>query len=375
MTYNYSPSYFPKVIDKLPESFYIQGEFPLFKKKRDIMKTGMLLDDGNYNYAKLTGPQLEDLIFCLVYRPSKAVINALLARVSSRVLGLLWAFFQYHYTNEYILETLAEIERYHTKYEFKENQGQIIFVSGFLKDTIKTPAELALSGYENLKGIIKKYDIIAGTPYWRDLLTYFFIKSTPALMSKNFDLLHMLFKDFPIPVSALINYLEILHVEEFSQDVSQTIIEKIGFPGETIFWDTYPVKMSMKITDWHKINRMRSVLSAGSKKYKFLSVYAPYIQDVYYNEATGIFMLLFGSFNIADDLSGENFFIYCRNHLSSLALTNLTTLSVSHSAKDFMVEGINDEYMSIFLSGLDLMYAKEMFDILLKISDDYRDMR
>ncbi|MDR1689843.1 MAG: hypothetical protein LBS21_14745 [Clostridiales bacterium] len=375
MSHSYSPSFFPKVIDKLPEAFYIQGEFPLFKNAHDVIKTGELLDEGNYNYALLTGPQLEDLIFCLVYRPSRAVVDALLARISTRILGLLWAFFQYHHSNEYILELLTEIQRYHTRYEFKENQGQIIFLAGFLNDTIKTPAEIALSGFESLDSLIKKYDIIAGTPYWRDLLTYFFIKSPPALMIKNFDLLYKLFRDFPIPVSVLLNYLNSLHVEEFSQDVSQTVIEKIGFPGETAFWDTYPVIMSLKITDWHKINRMRLVLNAGSKKYKFLSVYAPYMQDVFYNETTGIFMLLFGSFNIADDLTGDNFFIYCRNHITSLALTNLSALSVSHSAKDFMVEGINDEYMSVFLSGLDLMYAKEMFDILLKISDDYRDMR
>lgn len=367
--------HFNEVIDKLPERFFLQEEFPLSKSKEEAAKTGALLDDLNFDPMLLTGSQLEDLIFCLIHRPSYAVESALSERVSNRILGLIWAYFQYNYDNDNILRVLSYVAKRYTRYQFEADKGQLIFIKGFLTNCLQTPVSLALSGEQNIKEIISKYGVIEKSPYWYDMLTYLFVQSPANILKENFDLLAQYFKAGSIPETPMIRYLDVLSSESFSQEVNLILVEKLGLPDKTDFWQSYPDFIIKKLTDWYKIYNLSVILKPDSKKYKLLSEYSHAIKDVIYDEENSILKILFGEFNIIDDLSSENICIFCSNPSQSLKIKSLKQLDIKYSAKDFIVQSLEKEYMYLYFNGLDKMYAKEMLDILLKISEDDRNMR
>jgi len=365
MAENYNPTYFSNVLEQLPESFFIQGEFPLSRDRDQVFATAALLNDPNFDRASLTGTQLEDLIFCLVYSPNKSIAEILAERVTSRLMGLLWAFFQYNYKNDNILETLRAIEKKHTKADFEQNQGQIIFEKGFLGDPITLPVVLVIKGRGKFADLISTYEILQDSPYFRDVLTKFFIQAPPTLIKENFEYLTKLFESGPIPVMALIRYIDVIMPEEFSPEATQLIVEKLGFPGKSDFWLDYPQGMAQKIIDWNKIYKISTSYSKGSRKFKFLSKYAHKIKDTALDEDTGILRIMFGQFCVLDDLKDDSVLIFCANPSAAMEVRELRRLIIQYSAKDYIVKGTQAEYMHINLSGLDKMYADELFDVLL----------
>ena len=361
----YTPAYFSGVIDKLPDSFFIQGDFPVTRDRAEVLETGKLLNDPNFNAGALTGAQLEDLIFCLVYSPSKAIYAVLTERVTSRLLGLMWAFFQYNYNNENMIAALSDIEKKHAAGQFDSEKGRIIFEKGFLADPIGLPVLRVLSRKEKFADLITKYDILQDSPYFTDILTRFFIQAPAELIKENFEYLLMLFKKENIPVTALIRYLDVLNPDEFSPDVGLIITEKLGQPGISDFWTDYPSAMSQKMIDWGKIYKISMAYKPSSKKFKFLTKYSHRIKDTLLDEDAKIIKIIFGQFNVIDDMKDDNILIFCADPAKSLDVKDIRRIVVQFSAKDYIVRGTQAEYMSINLSGLDKMYADEMFDVLL----------
>jgi len=361
----YTPIYFSRAIDEMPDRFFIQGEFPITRNREEVFQTAALLDKPGFNSAGLSGSQLEDLIFCLAARPTQAITDILTERVTARLLGLMWAFFQYNYDNENISSVFSSIIKKRDKNDFEPKQGQIIFEKGFLTDCLGFPITQVKAGKAKLTEIITKYEILPDSPYFHDMLTRFFIQSPPQLIKDNFEFLVKLFETGPIPIMALIRYIDALMPDEYSPEATILITQKIGAPGQSDFWLDYPPVMSQKMLDWNKIHKITLAYKPDSRKYKFLTKYTPRINDAIYDEETNVLKILFGQFVIIDDMSDDNAFVFCADPAASLELKDTKRIAIRYTAKDFVVGGVKEDYLRISLAGLDKMYADEMFGVLL----------
>jgi hypothetical protein len=226
---------------------------------------------------------------------------------------------------------------------------------------------LVKSGKAKLADLIARYEILPESPYYRGMLTRFFIQSPPQLIKGKFEYLVALVGAGPIPIMALIRYIDALMPDEYSPEATMLIMQKMGAPGQSDFWLDYPPVMSQKMSDWNKIHRLTMAYKPGSRKYKFFTKYTTRIKDALFDDETKVLKIIFGQFSVMDDLADDNTFVFCANPAASLELKDTKRLHLQYSAKDYILNGTRVDFLRISLAGLDKMYADEMFDMLLEV--------
>ncbi|GHU56855.1 hypothetical protein AGMMS49975_21000 [Clostridia bacterium] len=367
----YKPAYLAEVLEEVTEKFYFKAEFP--KKKRN--------PDDTLNYIQkfegrpLTGYQLEDLILALGDKPSDAVVKALSARVTNRIMGLLWAYFQYDYKNVYVLLLLTDISRKYNANLFDISNGHLIFTEDFLTHPIESVLDMTKNA--DIREFIKEYGIIENSPYWRDLLTYLFMNSTPDTIRENFGLLyHFINVSEKLPDEVFVHYMESFDALEYSTEVNLLLIQKLGLPGsfkeggEKDFWEQHSPEIRRKILNWHKLHNMN--LHLEQKKFALYTNYLEDIQEVVFERRNKLLKIMFKLFAIVDNCDDSSVSVYFANPNEVKDVESIDPEVIHVSSKDFMVSKTDDLIMTLSVFGINRMYTKEMLDILLGKATDYR---
>ncbi|MDR3092207.1 MAG: hypothetical protein LBU36_08510 [Clostridiales bacterium] len=391
----YTPAYFPKVIDGLKERFLYKTEFPL-KRKGDAKKTISFFESGAFAEETLTGYQLEEAILSLKSETvPESLTRALVKRAGGRILGLLWAVFQYDYKNPNILKVFEGIAKTRGMDKVPNKDGRLIYSRNFCGEPVKAAFQ-AMQAQGALRKLLPDFGIIPGSPFWRDIVSELILAADKETLRKNFSLLEQfaaLAED--INPKVIIHYLDLFDQSGYSTEANKRLVERFGLPpsrkeegvfkkklekdGEAkeireydkAFWAGYPAETSEKLILWNKLYMLTTYMDERKSRL-FIDEFADDIKDIRYDGENHIVKIIFGDFNVIDDGVSE-YSLYCRNPMLSLNVASFSEVDARKSARDFMVERGEDDYMQLFFTGVDKMYVKEMLNILLGKSNDYRN--
>jgi hypothetical protein len=397
------------VLAGLKDRFYTFEEFPFLK--REALPQGVLARAMQTSAAetesfafKLKGKELEGLLLDLRDATDQKEIERgcaiLEIRFSARILKLLTILFQYNYMSPGLTAALfrlgrkiGEKERYTAVEAFARHLGQAESKFSALCTIIETHDNDISKAFAALS-------IIEESPFASEA-AYRYLRET-SLEGYKANLKWMVrtieSKSAEELQPFLTKYLSSLDVSQYHDGVNLAILKKLGQPNLSPDWADYEKPLKDKFTQWYFLSRLKKHTFSMPKKYKVLSKYYKQVRSSLEMPEENLMIIDFGDIVIADiadrpysffyekDVFDKEMEAWEKSREQEEALwdetederpapylpTFLRMDRGVYTARDFIIEEIEEPCVKLSYEGIDVLYINEMLDIKIGLAPDLR---
>jgi len=339
--------------------------------------------------ASLGSRQLEALL--LDYRGLTSVsaqqkIAAILAlRFSKRLLRLIMAIYQYDYNTEAMATLLSAMLNQAHKLQEQPSTGDFIWKFGVTGERYQEIDHFLLQNGKELDRFFADFHINGDSPL-ADEIKYRYLQHgiKEVLFLNSRHLMHLIEDRQISDIFDLIsNYLQVFPLEEYLDGINLAIFEKLGDPYISQEWQPYPFKIRDKFAQWKFLYLLKLRSRKYPNKYKVLSSYYSQVRSSYELEEGRIAVLDFGEIVVVDVLDKSYSLFYYKDvfeaemaawqdseHEIEPAFMKIDKTSIS--ARDYIIEELEDSCMRLSYEGVDTLYIAELLDIQMGLEPDIR---
>ena len=332
--------------------------------------------------AALTSRQVEELLRRIVKDRSgeypEILSRSLAARMSKRIIALVWAYFAYDYQNEGMENAVSIAVRYAEQRGIDTLQAKMLRMAktGRLPDVF---AQSALSSGLSLKNYFISIELSQESPLAAAVAKSVLLGCGKETLLLNEDWLLRLIVTGDADTALLKNYIGSLSENEYSVKVNIGILEHIGFPHSPGEWPSFPEELRLKFIRWRFLWELQKFYPHGGVKQRYFVMYLNYFKDVKVTENTvgeSVLIADFGSFVVVDENNTTDYaFLYEKSAYKRLWDDNGAAAGESNTfdARDFILSHIENDVIRLNFYRFGKLYVKDMLDILLEIVPDTRD--
>ncbi len=403
---------FIDVIKGLKDRFYTVEEFPLIN--REVLPQGVLLkamevpEDKTERFAfKLRGKELEGLLFDLKdtsdNKKIERVYRILALRLTPRILKLLAILFQYNYTSLGLTEVLDKLS---AKIKIKENYNAaeaFFWHLGQTEDKFSALGQIIDEHGKDINKTFRELNINSQSPFAREAV-YKYLNS----VSKEGFTINLKWVVWTIEnrtaeelQGLLTHYLSAFDIREYHDGINLSILNKLGQPNRSEEWSYYDRQLREKFTQWYFLNRLKKHTLSMPKKFKVLSKYYKQVRNIFEIAEESLMVIDFGDIVIADisnrpysyfyekDVFEKEMTAWENSKAQEEAAKELYVEDMDNSpepyqptflrmdkknltARDFMIEEIEEPCIKLSYEGIDVLYINEMLDIKMGLEPDMR---
>ena len=421
---------FKDVVDGLRDRFYTQDEFPGLKRERlpeSFLKEAMqVANQDRISYAAgLKGSQLESLIFVLrdSVDPNEIVkaIEILCFRISPRILKLMTILYQYHFWSQGLNAAIKEMGKAALEKPACAASGAFAIRFGWTEDKM---AEIEAAIDESDKDIskcFKAYGIDGKSPFAQaGFLSYLSVADKDALRTNRRWIINAIEQQPSERLVQLINnYLSSFTMVEYNDGVNLAILNKIGQPYVSPDWEAYSVETRNTFAQWSYLHRLKLHSVGVPKKYEVLGTYFEQVRSSYEIKNDKLLIIDFGEIVVVDISDRPYSFFYqkkvfdqemeawrkSREALEEMSYEESDENAACYSAgyrydveseecdqpkekkylptfiridqknttaRDFIIEEVEEPCMKLSYEGVDVLYIRELMDIKMGLEPDMR---
>ena len=421
---------FKNAVDGLRVRFYTQDEFPGLKRERlpkSILREAMqVANQDRISYAAgLKGSQLESLIFDLrdsvdTNEIGKA-IEILCLRISPRILKLVTILYLYHFWSQGLNESIKELGKAALEKPACAVAGAFAIRFGWTEDKM---AEIEAAINESDKDIsqcFKTYGIDGKSPFAQaGFLSYLSVADKDALRTNRRWIINAIEHQPSERLVQLINnYLSTFTMVEYNDGVNLAILNKIGQPYVSPDWEVYSVEIRDTFAQWSYLHRLKLHSVGVPKKYEVLGAYFEQVRSSYEIKNDKLLIIDFGEIVVVDISDRPYSFFYqkkvfdqemeawrkSREALEEMSYEESDENAACYSAgyrydveseecdqpkekkylptfiridqknttaRDFIIEEVEEPCMKLSYEGVDVLYIRELMDIKMGLEPDMR---
>lgn len=408
------PLGFLDIIQGLKERFYTIDEFPFLE--RDTLPQGILSramsisEDQIKDFVfHLKGKELEGLLLDIRDASSleeiERAIEILAIRSTPRVLKLLTILFQYNYTSPGLIDVLESLSAKIKEKESFNSAEAFIGHLGQEEDKFSALCHIIDSYSKEIDRAFKALNISSESPFAQEAAYKYLICKLGDGYIKNLKWMIRTIESRSAEElrELLTNYLSGLKLGEYHDGINLAILSKLGQPNISPNWAPYEKELRDKFTQWYFLNRLRIHTMSMPKKYKVLSKYYKQVRNSYEIPEENLMIIDFGDIVIADIGMRPYSYFYEKGVFekemeawkkSKEEEENISTQSSSDegergehtsyqptflrmdkkslTARDFMIEEVEEPCIKLSYEGIDILYINEMMDIKIGIEPDMR---
>ncbi len=405
----FEPKGLKATINSLRGRFFTLEEFPFIERDilpLNVLREAMKLPKSDIEgYAvSLKGKELEGLILDLRNAADSDEIQRaseiLTIRISPRILKLLTILYQYNFMSAGLNFVLKEIAQ---KTEEKNDTSQeAAFVRRFGSVKNKIAASCAaINEYKmDIDESFRAFSISNQSPFAEEVvIAYLGNTSKEGLMNNRKWIINAIEHHTEDRLHELIaNYLSSFSIVEFNDEINLAIMHKIGQPYISPDWEFYNTELRDKFAQWCYLYQLKLHSSEFPKKFIVLRKYYNQVRSSYEIKEENLLVIDFGDIVIADistnsyssfyeksafeeemvkwKMSKENEAAWSletgeekpKPYLPSFILLDKKNLT----ARDFIIEEIEEPCVKLSYEGIDVLYINEMLDIKIGLEPDMR---
>lgn len=397
------------VLAGLKDRFYTFEEFPFLKREalpQGILSTAMRISAAEIeSFAfRLKGKELEGLLLDLRDAASREEIERaceiLEIRSTARILKLLIILYQYNYESVGLNAALfrlgkriGEKEKYTAQEAFARHMGPVedkfsslcAIIETHERDISKAFTALSINGKSPF-ACEAAYRYLTDAPMEGYITNLKWMVRT--IESKSAEELQPF----------LTKYLSSLDVSQYHDGVNLAILKKLGQPNLSPDWADYEKPLKDKFTQWYFLSRLKKHTFSMPKKYKVLSKYYKQVRSSLEMPEENLMIIDFGDIVIADiadrpysffyekDVFDKEMEAWEKSREQEEALwdetederpapylpTFLRMDRGVYTARDFIIEEIEEPCVKLSYEGIDVLYINEMLDIKIGLAPDLR---
>ena len=374
-------------------NFFTLEEFPFLDRTQlpmNVLDEAMNIrtaDLEEYAFG-LSGKALEGLLLDLIHvvdpdRIDQAV-RILKIRFSPRLVKLLTMLYQFYETSEGLNECLREYNAILSHRAARTPAELFIKQVGNLPDKFEAICDAIDEMRWDIAGTLKEYAIYTKSPFAGNcVLMYLSRASKPALLLNRSWIIKCL-QDQPTPkLTRLIeNYLSTFNLKDYHDGINLAIEHKLGHPYSSTDWEFYPTELKHRFAQWAFLHQLKLHTIEVPKKYMILSKYVDQVRDSYKIEEENLFVIDFGEIIIADIEDRPYSFFYQRDafeaemrawRIDKEQLPTFIRIDKRNlTARDFIIEEVEEPCVKLSYEGIDILYIHEMLDIKMGLEPDMR---
>ncbi len=380
-------------IEALRQKFFTLEEYPFIERDRlpaDILEKSLKTGPEEVSEFSegLSSHQIEALL--LDYRgltntkEKEKIIDIFTARFSKRLLRLIMAIYQYDYNKPAMALLFKAITSEAERRQDYPDTGLFIWEFGIIKEDYAEVNDFIEANGRELDQFFAKFHLKSESPL-ADEIKYHYLQnaSKEAIFSNLRYFMQIIEKRSPAEIfNPVANYLEVFTLEEYLDGINLAIFEKLGDPNVSPEWASYKTKVRDAFAQWKFLYLLKLRSRKYPNKLKVLSQYYSRVRSSYEIEDGRIVVLDFGEIVVVDILDKPYSLFYQKNDFDRemAAWKNpdsekepaFIKLDKIVSARDYMIEEIEDSCMQLSYEGVDTLYIQELLDIKMGLEPDMR---
>lgn len=397
------------VIDSLKSRFFTLSEFPLLNGEQlpqNVLRAAMKLQEAEIRSfaVSLKGKELEGLILelrnPLTFDEITRASEILTIRASTRILKLLTALFLYYDTSTAVNGVLRAMAIDKQKRDDSSREEAFIRSFGAVEDKIGAFCKAIEERGRDIDRCFYEFAIIRQSPFAKKVaLTYLENASREGLMN-NLKWVVATIKNHEKEVlkDLFINYLSRMNLAEFHDGINLSILQKIGQPYTSPDWADYDVKLRDKFAQWCYLHQLKLHSIGYPRKFSILRKYYDQVRNSYEIKEENLMVIDFGDIIVADIAESPYSFFYEKSiferemddwqksrekeaawspesgeERTELYLPAFLRLDKENlTARDFIIEEMEESCVKLSYEGVDILYIQEMLDIKMGLEPDLR---
>lgn len=408
---HYEPRGFKGIIDNLKSRFYTLEEFPNLERDllpQQILKKAMNIPEaGLRSFAiGLSGKELEGLLLDLRdasgFDAIKRGTELLTIRLSPRILKLLTILYQYHYTSAGLNIALKRIAT--------AREGAFIRRFGAEENKFAAVCSAIDECKRDIDQCFKTYSIHSKSPFAEEaVLAYLNYADKEGLMTNRGWIIGAIDHHRPDQLHQLIkNYLSSFALVEFHDGINLSILHKIGQPYTSPDWESYDLELRDKFAQWSFLHQLKLHSIGFPKKFTVLAKYYEQVRNSYTIREESLMVIDFGDIVLVDISTNPFSFFYEKGAFEKeidawqkskavqaawdkweesidiwptegeeerpepFVPAFLRIDKKNLTARDFIIEEIEEPCVKLSYEGIDVLYIQEMLDIKMGLEPDMR---
>ncbi|SHJ37280.1 hypothetical protein [Parasporobacterium paucivorans] len=403
------PEKFKSIINSLRGRFFTVEEFPRIPREllpQNVLQETMELKAGDIRHyaVRLKGKELEGLILDLRETAKREEMQRaaeiLTYRISPRILKLLTILYQYHSDSEGLNLVLNRMAGIIEEKDDSSREAAFVRRFGAVEDKVSAACG-AVDEYEmDIDKCFQALGIYRQSPFAEEVvLCYLGNTSREGMMTNRAWIVSAIGYHENTRLYPLIsNYLSAFSLIELHDGINLAILNKIGQPYTSPDWEPYKVDLRDKFAQWCFLHQLKLHSIRFPKKFSVLRKYYDQVRSSYVVKEENLMVIDLGDIVIADTADDPYSFFYekrvfekemadwkasqeeqenwsseageerpreYRPSFLRLDKRNLT-------ARDFMIEEIEEPCIKLSYEGIDVLYIQEMLDIKIGLEPDMR---
>lgn len=394
---------FIDIIKGLKDRFYTIEEFPLLQREllpQGILSKAVKVPRGEIDrFAfKLKGKELEALLFDVRdtsdIEEIEMACKILSIRSTPRILKLLVILFQYNYTSIGLTTVLDKLS---VKIKEKENHNAseaFFWYLGQVDNKFEALGQIIDDHGNNIDITFKELNVSRKSPFAHEAVFRYLNN-----VSKNGFTINLRWVVWTIENRSaeelqglLTHYLSAFTLKEYHDGINLSILSKLGQPNISTDWAPYDKSLRDKFTQWYFLNRLKIHTISMPRKFDILSKYYKQVRNNYEIVEEGLMIIDFGDIVIADIGNRPYSYFYEKNVFEKeMAAWEKSRADEEEkerpepyqpsflrmdkknlTARDFMIEEIEEPCIKLSYEGIDILYINEMMDIKIGLEPDMR---
>ncbi len=390
--------------------FFTLEEFPFIGEgvlPRDTLKRALRIPESEITYFALSlrGKEIDGLILELRDASDHDSVDMasriLELRTSARILKLLTILYQYNYASIGLKTVISRM--FHIIKERKTFGREAAFIDRFGAETGKFTAvcrAIDECGMD-IDQCFRTFNIHSDSPFAAETaLLYLENANKDALMLNRRWMIRSVERHEPDRLFGLIaNYLSAFAIIELHDGVNLAILNKIGQPYMSVNWGSYDIKLREKFAQWCFLHQLKLHSYNYPKKFTVLSKYYEQVINSYTIDEENLLVIDFGDLVLVDMAANffslfydkETFESEMKDWRKSKAAQAGEEAEIQEAesqeafvpsflrinkkyitARDFIIEEIEEPSVMLSYEGLELLYIQEMLDIKMGLEPDMR---
>lgn len=354
----------------LTKRFSLPEEFPLQDRAveaLDAMRSALSASETELEYyaSTLTGRELDNLLYSLIVKPEKRVLQLLAIRFTGRTAAYLWALFQYHADCSALLELISIAK---PSYDMlRENGGRLMLAKGFLNNPADIVTKVMLSECGSIEAFIDRYGLIRGSPFCELVKCFFYSRCDPNVLEANFEP----FTEYIVALEslgsspALRHYLSSIKPEQYHIPLNLYLVERLGIPSAVSEnWSVFPEQLTNKLGEWYKMHMLAGLLKKPGFKYDLLVAYLKTINEILYDKENGVLRLNLGSVSLFDPNPKEDTAFLFTDAAKGMSITKeeFSTIKQLPDARNHLIEEAKSDIYKLEFFEFGKLYTREILD-------------
>ena len=397
------------ILNGLKDRFYTLEEFPLIKREvlpQGILSKAMEVPENEIeSFAfRLKGKELEGLLLDLRDTAGdREILRAceiLNHRVTLRILKLLTILFQYNYTSPGLSAALNRLaERIHARDKYTCEEAFVRHL-GQVEDKFSALCPIIEEHGGEISKAFWTLNINGKSPFACEAAFRYLTDPSGGGYTANLKwMVRTIECKTAEELQPLVtNYLSAFTAAEYHDGINLAILKKLGQPNISPDWAVYEKPLRDKFTQWYFLSRLKIHTISMPKKYKVLSKYFKQVHSSFEMAEENLMVIDFGDIVIADIADRAYSFFYekdvfekemeawekSRQETATLSdeeafekpapylPTFLRIEKRNYTARDFIIEEIEEPCVKLSYEGIDVLYINEMMDIKIGLEPDLR---